>query len=319
MRSSLVISLAAIFVGLPTLRAEFVNGVNVIVNDAVITYQDVQLALAPLAEVLVSQYRNQRQVLEQKLQETRTKQIEDLVEQQVILDHFKTAGYSIPETSLDDYIKERALAQFGDRVTLTKTLQAQGRTYESFRKKKRDELIRDLMTRQNVSSEKVLISPHKIEVYYHDHENEFQLADQIRLRLIVLNKAPGAETRTRQMADELHAKIKAGASVAEMASVYSDSYRAESGDRGWIDRKYFKKEISDVAFALKAAEVSDVVDLPEACYVMVVEEARQAHVRPLSEVREEIEAKLKTMERVRLHQKWIGRLKAKSFVQYYPL
>ena len=304
------------------LRAEFVNGINVVVNDSVITHQDVQLALAPLADVLINQYRDQRQVLEQKLQETRTKQIEELVEKKVILEHYKTMvakGQSFPEKAVDDFIRDAALQRFGDRVTMTKTLQAQGRTYESYRQHEREELIIGALTRQNVSSDKILVSPHKIELYYRDHARDFALDDQVKLRLIVLNKSAGAGDSTRKLAEEILAKIKSGAPFAEMASIYSDSQKAQGGDRGWIDRKYFKKEISDAAFALKSGQVSDVLDLPEACYLMLVEEAREAHVRPLDDVRAEIENTLRNQERVRLREKWIDRLKGKSFVQYYPL
>jgi hypothetical protein len=51
---------------------------------------------------------------------------------------------------------------------------------------------------------------------------------------------------------------------------------------------------------------------------MLVEETKVAHVRPLSEVRAEIENTLKAAETRRLHTKWIDRLKAKSFIQYFP-
>jgi parvulin-like peptidyl-prolyl isomerase len=119
------------------------------------------------------------------------------------------------------------------------------------------------------------------------------------------------------LADEILVKLKEGASFAQMASIYSDSMKEKGGDRGWIDRTLFKKELSDPAFALKAGQVSDVIDLPEACYLIQVEEVKAAHVKPLADVREEIEKTLKVSEQGRLKSKWIDRLKAKSFIRYF--
>ena len=59
------------------------------------------------------------------------------------------------------------------------------------------------------------------------------------------------------------------------------------------------------------------IDLPDACYLLLVENKREAHVRPLSEVREEIERALLIKERTRLQQRWVDRMKTKSFVRYF--
>ncbi|MGI8965712.1 MAG: peptidylprolyl isomerase [Limisphaerales bacterium] len=299
-------------------RAELANGIYAIVNDAVITYQEVEQTIAPLVDLLQTQYGDHPEILQQKIQQTRTEKIEELVTRQLILNEFKTAGYQLPESIVDDVLRERIRRNFGDRATLTKTLQAQGVTYETFRKEQREQIIVEELTRKNISSEKILISPHKIEAYYAQNRNEFKLGDQIKLRMIVLNKDPDNSEATQKLAQEILTKIEAGTPFAEMASIYSEgSQRAQGGDRGWIERSYFKKELADAAFSLQAGQRSKVIDLPEACYLMLVEDKRAAHLKPLPEVRAEIEARLKTQEHARLQKQWIDRLKNKSFVRYY--
>ena len=57
-----------------------------------------------------------------------------------------------------------------------------------------------------------------------------------------------------------------------MASVYSQgSQHNQGGDWGWVERSVFRKELADVAFTLKPGQVSDVIDTPQACYLMLVE------------------------------------------------
>ena len=48
----------------------------------------------------------------------------------------------------------------------------------------------------------------------------------------------------------------------------------------------------------------------------MVEDFRPAHVKPVTEVRDEIEMLLRTQERNRLKEKWISRLKKKALVRY---
>ncbi|MBC8001193.1 MAG: peptidylprolyl isomerase [Opitutaceae bacterium] len=302
-------------------HSAMISGIVAVVNDAVITYQEVMISFAPLEEQLFAQYQRQPKVFEEKRGQALAEKIEDLVERQLVLSHFRTAGYNVKilDAFVDDQIQERIKERFGDRISLMKTLQAQGKTYEAYHRDQRDQIIVDLLRQQFTSSEKVIISPFKIEAYFQENADKYKVADQVKLRMIVLNKTGGSNAdAVRRLADEIHSKLKAGASFAELASIYSDgAQRAQAGDRGWVDRDFFKKELSDSAFSLKAGEISAVIDLPEACYIMLVEEVRAAHVKPLQDVRDEIEGILKSQGRERIKKRWVERLKAKAFVAYY--
>ncbi|MCU0782533.1 MAG: peptidylprolyl isomerase [Verrucomicrobia bacterium] len=295
-----------------------VSGIKAIVHDSVVTYREVEAYTAPFAEQLRRQYRAQPEVYDQKLAETLNDSLEQLLERQLILHDFTTAGYSMPEAYIDEAVQERIRARYGDRANLTKSLQAEGMTYEKFRQQMRDQIIVEALRGKNVSSE-IIISPHKIETYYLAHQDQFKLEDEIKLRMIVLNKPSESETpAVRRQAAEILGKIKEGAAFSEMAAVYSQgSQRNQGGDWGWVERKVLRKELSDVAFALKPGELSGVIETPEACYLMLVEEKRAAHVKLLSDVQDEIEKIMLTQERSRLQKQYVDRLKKKTFVRYF--
>ena len=300
------------------LRAELANGIQAVVHDSVVTSQDVETYTLPLVQDLRREYRNQPEAFDKKLAETLKENLEFLLERQLILHDFKTAGYNLPESILDEEVDKRMRARYGDRARLTKTLQAQGDTYEKFRKRVRDQIIVEVLQAKNVSSE-IIISPHKIEAFYIEHKDQFKTEDEVKLRMIVLNKSSEAEARqTRQLAGEILSKIKEGAAFAEMASVYSQgSQRSQGGDWGWVEKSVLRKELADAAFSLKPGEVSSVIETPEACYLMLVEERRAAHVKALSDVRDEIEKTMLAQERTRLQKQWIERLRKKTFVRYF--
>ena len=103
-----------------------------------------------------------------------------------------------------------------------------------------------------------------------------------------------------------------------MATVYSESSQSkEGGNWGWVERSVLRKELGDIAFTLKPGQRSGVIELPDACYLMLVEDSRVSHVRPISEVRSDIEKTLSAEEHERLRKQWIQKLKAKSFIRYF--
>jgi hypothetical protein len=50
---------------------------------------------------------------------------------------------------------------------------------------------------------------------------------------------------------------------------------------------------------------------------MLVEQARPAHVKPLNEVRDDVELTLRTQTQKQLEQQWIEQLKRKTFIRLF--
>jgi len=297
------------------LQAQVVNGIAAIVNEAIITHDDVLNDVARAWELLERTYSRQPEILNQKKIETYKQSMEELVQRKLILHEFKTAGYILPESVIEDSVNDRIREQFGDRVKWTKSLQAQGITAETYRQQIRELFIVDAMRRKNINSG-IFISPDKIEHYYQAHQDEFKMEDQVKLRMIFLDRSKH-ETGDK-LAKEISSKLDEGVSFAEMATVYSDESQAsQGGDRGWVERKKLKPELDTVAFSLKPGQRSGVIEQPEGYYLILVEEMHSMHIKPLDEVRGDIERNLVVTENTRLREKWISRLKAKSFVRYF--
>lgn len=298
--------------------AQFTNigGIAVIVNEAIITRQEVFDYITPAAKTLQSTIRDD-DALEQRLNRLKEAGTEDLVKRQLILHDYKTAGYNYPETIIEDRIEERIKTQYRNRAQLMQDLHARLTTYENFRREQREEILIIAM-RQAKLPQDFLISPQKILNYYHDHQTNYLVGEEVRLRMIVLNKPATDSGGAKERAEEIHRKIGEGASFADMAKSYSESAQAkDGGDSGWHQRDGLRKELSEAAFALQAGQRSGVIDLPDSVWLLQVEERRAARTRPLAEVRDQIERELRIRESERQEEKWVRRLKDKSFVRYY--
>jgi len=310
-----VFALALLISGVETVHADPPNGIRAVVHDSVITADEVELSIALAAERLSQQYASRPELFQTKITELRAAKLEALLDQQLILHEFKTAGYSLPESVIDELVQEEIRAQFGDRVTATKTLQAQGLTYEKFRQQARDRFVITALRQKNITSI-IIISPHKIETYYASHQDDFKVEDEVKLRMIEIRTNNPAVPNARKLAEEISRKLKdKSATFDEMARETYNSRQGKAAET--YQTSHLRKELAEAASKLKAGEYSDVVDTSDACYVILVEENHPAHVKALNEVRADIEKDLTSQERARLDKQWIDRLKKKTFYRYF--
>jgi len=136
--------------------------------------------------------------------------------------------------------------------------------------------------------------------YYALHkEDKFTEPEQVRARHILVKVTADADAdakaAARKKAEELLAKVKAGADFAALAKESSQDpgSAAKGGDLGLFPRGHMVPAFEEAAFALQAGGVSDVVETPFGFHVIKVEEHPPGGVKPLEAVRGEIVDTLK--------------------------
>lgn len=306
--------------GFAQIRTNIANGVVAKVNEAIITRQQVEDYMREFLPPILRQYRNEPEVLQKKVLQLQAEGLEQLIDRRLVIDEFKTSGGLIPDRFIEDDIRNRVRDRFGDRISLTRELQAKGMTFEDYRTRVREEIVSDFMRRRNLSTEKILISPRKIQVYYETNKTEFAVGEAVRLRILTLNKTAGEDSAAKKkLGEEIVSKLKSGATFVEMANTYSeDSFAKEGGDRKeFLETSTLREEFRDPSSKLPLKQPSGLIETPDGFYVLQVEERKEAHNRPLAEARDEIEKTLVLQERNRLQKNWLKRLRDKAFINYF--
>ncbi|MBL9173030.1 MAG: peptidylprolyl isomerase [Verrucomicrobiales bacterium] len=296
-----------------------VTSVAAVVNTHVITIQAVEQFGGRAVEAARRQYMARPELFLQRRQEILRDSLEQLVERYLILDEFNSSGFNLPEGIINDVVATQIREEFGDRMTLMKTLRRVGESYEDFRNDQRDAFIITQMTLKNVN-QNIFISPRKIERYYELNTNRFNVGETAKIRMIVIDKSKHARGEPMKLAEEVLAKLKTGGDFAKLADEYSDDARRnKGGDRGWIENKDsdLRSELRSFVFEAAPGSVSGIIDLDGAVFIVKVEERKSAGMRSIAEVRDEVEQMLKNMEKERLRKQWIAKLRKKSFVAYY--
>jgi parvulin-like peptidyl-prolyl isomerase len=156
--------------------------------------------------------------------------------------------------------------------------------------------------------------PKDVGDYYRKHRDEFQMPELIRASHIVKNVD---ESTTEEAAlaaiREVQAQVN-GDNFAELANQYSDC-RGNGGDLGYFPRGQMVDEFDDVVFKLEPGQTSDVFRTPFGFHIARMVDRRPAGVRPLPEVKDEIEEMLYRQKLGRAVDDLLNRLQAKADIQ----
>ncbi|MGH7935387.1 MAG: peptidylprolyl isomerase, partial [Chthoniobacterales bacterium] len=174
--------------------------------------------------------------------------------------------------------------------------------------------------RQQAVKSKLIVPPSKVEEYYRQHRELFSTPAKVKLRMIMIPGKPGAGDNDPQkaMAEEIRGKLITGADFDKMAQMYSeDSTRDLGGDWGWVDEKTLSQPLSEVAFKLKSGEISQLVKLQDNYYILKVDAREGGEVRPLKDVRSDIEASLRQEQAQELQEHWLASLRAKAYIKTF--
>jgi parvulin-like peptidyl-prolyl isomerase len=303
-------------------RADVIDGIAAIVNNDVVTISQVRELVGARERSLRDLYRGAE--LEQKVEEMRISAIKDLVDRQLILQEFKKLqekGANIPDYVIDNRVQALIREEFGgDRAAFVRTLQAQGFTLTRFKEIEREKIIVQAM-RQSKVEDNFVISPTQIQTYYDKNKTAYATPEQVKLRMIVIREGSSGDVpeigSKKELAEEIRQKVAAGAEFDLMAQMYSEdeSTQQAGGDWGWIERNMLNEELTKVAFSLRPGEVSPVIGIENTYYIVKVEARRNAAIKPITEVRDEIEKNLIQQERMKAQQRWLETLRQKAYIK----
>jgi len=303
-------------------QAEVIDGVAAIVNNDVITISQVRELIGARERAMREAYRGPD--LADKVKEMRLAALKDLVDRQLILQEFRKKqekGANIPDYVVDDRVKTIIREEFGgDRAAFIRTLQAQGYTLTRFKEIEKEKIIVQAM-RQSKVTDNFVVSPKQVQDFYNKNREAYSLPEQVKLRMIVLREGSKDDIGTggdkKQTAEEIRQKLAGGAEFERMAQMYSEdeSTSDTGGDWGWIERNTLNEKLTQAAFALKAGGISPVLNIGDSYYILYVEARKNSSIKPLGEVRDEIEGNLMQQERMKVQQRWLDTLRQKAYIK----
>lgn len=296
------------------------NGISAVVNGKVITRTEVADAVAAQRQMILMRNQENPMQAQKEMAELDATALDSLIERELILEEFKKMGGSIKSQYVDDDVNNLIREQFkGDRDAFVVELAKSGMTVKKFRELREKMIIVQVMRGKHGGSQSPP-TPREVEEYYRAHQEKWRDKDMLKISTITIPKfspEPGTTAaKQRQLAEEIRAKIVAGADFATMAKTYSQDSRAENGGEwDWMERKLMKPSMADAAFALKDGGVSKMIEDETAFIIIYLDAKKFGAVTPMEKVRGDIE-KMITVERAKGDiEKWVEGLKKKAVIR----
>lgn len=188
----------------------------------------------------------------ERLAQARRQVLEQMIDQELIRQAAAEMGISISDEELESSIVG-IVEQSGGEDGFDESLESSGTTYDDFRQMLLDQLLSEA-------------------VYASVTASIDSVAEQVHARHILLP--------TREMAEEVLARLQAGEDFAYLAREYSEdiSSRETGGDMGFFPRGVMPAEVEEVAFGLEVGEMSGVVESQFGFHVLQVLERDEREI-----------------------------------------
>lgn len=228
--------------------------------------------------------------------------LEALIMNKLLGKEVESQGIKARDADIDSYIERiKTQGNMSDEA-LKEALAKQGLTYEVYRDQISKEIERTMLISREIGS-KVNVTAQDVERYYKENggdESSTTSDEQVRVRHIFLPLSPAAssdeEKTVLEQMQEIRKKAAGGEDFAALANTHSRGPGAgQGGDLGFFKKGQMTKEIDEVAFSLKAGEISQPFRNEAGVHLIKVEEhvaAGQQSTGLDPEAAERIKAKL---------------------------
>jgi len=308
-RSRLVAVLAAALWMAPA-HADVVNRIIAVVDDEVITEQDLRMYITALqsgqAEALPSDG-SEAGMEEQSLQRL----IEHrLMLQEALRQEIKVDGLEVLKRY--NSFRDRFPSDGQFRASLAEA----GLSEEQLKRKIREQLLVKRLVETKVQS-RIVVSPQDVARELSAHPELAKPGARVRLsHILVRVNEQRDEAKARALITKLREQLAGGGDFAKLAKQHSEEpHGRDGGDMGWVAADDLLPALSEAVTALKPGELSAPIQTPLGFHLVRVEERRDAATLSPAEAHQAVFQRL-YHERLRQAMlRWLAELKQKAYIE----
>lgn len=273
-----------------TANATVVEDVIARINDQVITRTEYERA----EEGLVQEAK-QENWTPAEYDEKQRDLLRDMIDQQLLLSKGKELGITGDAETMRELDDIRKRANLPDLDALRKAAEAQGVSYEDFKQNIQNQAITQEVVRDEVGRRiGENITPTAEQAYYEAHLKDFELPEQVHLSEILVTTPDNATdaqiAAARAKADQLEAKLKAGANFADLARTSSGGPTASAGgDLGDFKRGTLGDVLEKATFSLQAGQYTEPIRTRQGYVILRVDSHQMPGTAPLQQVENQVQ------------------------------
>jgi len=245
--------------------------------------------------------------------------LDDMIGYRLMIQEAKARKIAVADAEIDAQVAQ-IRSQFPNDAQFQQALTAQNTTLEAVRNDTRDEMSAAKLVDSEIAS-KIAVKPEAVTDFYNKNQDKFQQGARVRASHILIGIPQNADAATKQQAkskaEALLKDLKAGKDFAEAAKANSQDPGSapNGGDLGYFEQGQMVPPFEQAAFALKAGEMSDVVETQFGYHIIKVADKQTSRVVPLDEAKKQIEEYLTQQNRHAQTEVFVQALKAKAKIE----
>jgi len=292
--------------------AQLVNKVVAVVNDEVITQQDVDQLLSVLYAQYVQAYKGDE--LLKKMEEVKKDLLRQMIEDKLILSHAKELDVRVTSEEINDKL-ERIKVGFPSEKDFYNMLETQGITVASLKDRYRDQIMMKKLVDFEIRS-RATVLPSEITEYYEKHRRKFRHGEEYKVRHILIKAGGDMDFALAKIEmSRLHNKLKNGKDFAGLAKEYSQGPNKEQGgDMGYIKQGEMLKELEDAIFSLGVGDFSEPIKSEVGYHIFKVEDVKNLGYFSLEDVQKDIKVMLFQKKFREKLDEWIAELSKEAYI-----
>lgn len=302
----------------PAPGAVLVDRIVAVVNQDVITLVELNAALEPYVEKAKTLDVSPEE-RHKMLYKVREDILNQLIDEKLTDQEIKRVGIHVSDEDVDAAIKRIMETNKGNEEDLRRALAAQGFTMAAYRKKIRDQIMRNRLVNQEVKS-KIAITSEDIKAYYKAHPEIFGGEIKYHLRNILMVVPPLATDSEKQsIANQMNAirqQLAAGQSFAALAKANSQAPGAsQGGELGTFSADTLAPSILKAIKALGAGGITPVLNTDQGLQIFQLVDVIHTPGKPLEKVSGKIQEKLFDQAVNTRFKTWLEALRNRSFIK----
>jgi peptidyl-prolyl cis-trans isomerase C len=245
--------------------------------------------------------------------------LDDMIGYRLMIQEAKARKVTVADAEIDAQVAQ-IRSQFPNDAQFQQALAAQNTTLDAVRKDTRDEMSAAKLVDSEIAG-KIAVKPEAVTDFYNKNQDKFQQGPRVRASHILIGIPQNADAATKQQAktkaEALLKDLKAGKDFAEAAKANSQDPGSapNGGDLGYFEQGQMVPPFEQAAFALKAGEMSDVVETQFGYHIIKVAEKQNSRVVPLDEAKGQIEEYLTQQNRHAQTELFVQTLKMKAKIE----
>jgi peptidyl-prolyl cis-trans isomerase SurA len=294
---------------------DVVEEIIAIVNDDIITRSEYEANLRSLYQMLQSQLEGEE--LNKQFNLIKENLLESMIRDKLLLQEAREKGFDVTE-QVNLYIENlKKENNIETDAQLIQELRKQGLDYEVWRTQLEENFMKQGLIYTEVDRHIVLDDSELIS-YHKSHPEEFTEPAEYRVRVIYLSPEGKSEEELQAKKEEISRRLAEGEDMADLAGQYSEGPEKESqGDLGSFQKGELEKTLEQAVEKLNLGEIHPWVEARNGWYLLKLEEKKEARLKSLEEVRQEIEEKIFSERKRNKTEEYIKKLIESNYVKIF--